>query len=412
MLSGSRIFAAAKFALRSLCMVALLSALPSIAHTQDRVSRGRYFAAVGDCEVCHTALGSGARAYAGGLALHARFGTVYSSNITPDPTTGIGRWTTDQFYRALHRGIGADGRYLYPAFPYPYFATISRQDSDALFSYLKTLKPIRYASPANQLVFPTNIRAMMVFWNALFLNKNPPKPDNTRSAQWKRGADIVNGLGHCGGCHTPKTFFFSDQNDEAFQGTTVNGWFAANLTGSSPDGLGRWSAADIVEYLKTGGNRFGRVTGSMQDVVRHSTSLMTDDDRSAIAVYLKSLPPAPEAAIPRPDPRVIHDGQAIFVERCSVCHQEPGSNDYPSLAGNSIVQARDPDTVLRVIVQGSQSAPTPNGPVGFSMPAFPVLTDDELADVATYIRNAWGNRAASVSSQDAGRIRKSFEAAN
>jgi mono/diheme cytochrome c family protein len=372
---------------------------------QDQAARGRYLATLGDCAVCHTASVGGAKPFAGGYALSASFGTVYSTNITPDKKTGIGFWTNDEFYTALHHGIAPGDKHLYPAFPYSYFEEISRTDSDALFAYLKTLKPVNATPPPNRLIFPTNIRSMMVFWNMLFLNNALFKADPSKSAQWNRGSEIVNGLGHCGGCHTPKNVFFADETGKAFQGEPIDGWFAPNLTGSQRDGLGRWSAADIAEYLKTGRNRFGRVTGSMQDVVRVSTSQMTDADRNAIAVYLKSLPPAPETALAKADPGEMAGGQAIFVQRCAVCHEERGS-DYPSLANNSIVQSRNPDTVLRVILQGSQSTATAGGQIGYSMPAFPVLDDKGLSQVATYIRNAWGNRASSVSGREAADFRK------
>jgi mono/diheme cytochrome c family protein len=386
----------------AVCAVLLLS--PAAA--QDQVARGKYLAVLGDCASCHTAPGGAAKRYAGGLALGSAFGTLYSANITPDMKTGIGSWTSDQFFTALHDGIAPGDTHLYPAFPYPDFTEISRADSDALFAYLKSLKPVSATPPPNRLVFPTNIRATMIFWNLLYLDNTRFKTDPSKSPQWNRGAEIVNGLGHCGDCHTPKTAWFAVETGKTFEGDTIDGWFAADLTGSRRDGLGQWSAAEIAEYLKTGRNRFGRVTGPMQEVVQASTSAMTDADRYAIAVYLKSVPPAPENAPTKPDPRAMADGQAIFVERCAVCHEERGTRDYPALANNSIVQARNAGTVLRVILQGSQSAQTANGPIGYSMPAFPVLDDQQLAAVATYIRNAWGNRAPPVSERQVADLRK------
>lgn len=389
-------------------LVALLLALnaPSPASAQPGdVARGRYLATLGDCEICHTAPGGAAKPYAGGYALHAYFGTVYSTNITPDNETGIGRWTADQFYRALHDGIAADGRHLYPAFPYAYFTKIPRADSDALYAYLRTLKPIRYTPPPNKLIFPTNIRFGMAFWDALFLDSTPLRADPSKSAQWNRGAEIVNGLGHCGGCHTPKTFLFDDRMDQFLQGGTLDGWYAPNLTPSSHFGLGRWTASDIAQYLATGGNRFGRVTGAMQDVVRMSTSKMSDADRAAIAAYLKSLPAAPDPQPRAPGANAMARGQAVFAERCAVCHAHP-EQGYPALAHNSLVEARDPTTMLRVVLQGSQAVVGPQRPIGFSMPAFPVLSDGELADVATYVRNSFGNRADPVSERQASDLRK------
>jgi mono/diheme cytochrome c family protein len=384
-------------------LLAWLLAVPGLARTDEvAVARGRYLATAGDCEICHTSSGGGAKPYAGGYALHAIFGTVYSTNLTPDKDTGIGNWTPAQFHRALHSGIGGDGEHLYPAFPYIYFARVNRADSDAIFAYLRTVKPVTYRPPPNRLIFPTNIRMGMAVWDALFLDHTRHPPDPAKSGQWNRGADLVNGLGHCGGCHTPKNILFDDKKDELFRGETIDGWYAPNLTGTMRDGLGKWSAADIATYLKTGGNRFGRVTGAMADVVRVSTSHLTDGDLAAIAVYLKSLPAAPEPSPPAPNADAMAAGQAVFVERCAICHQAPG---YPPLAGNGLVQSRDPTTVVRVILQGSQSYAMPRGRIGFSMPAFPVLSNAELADVATYIRNAWGNRASPVSKTQAKRLR-------
>lgn len=401
--------------LRFLLVVLLLAFVPfeSIAAETSQVTHGRYLAIEGDCVVCHTRPEIGSPPFAGGYPLHAAPGTVYSSNITPDKQTGIGNWNAPQFYRALHEGISADGRHLYPAFPYVYFARLDRADSDALFAYLKTIKPVRYRPPESSLIFPMNIRGLMVFWNALFLRTAVFKPTPSRSPAWNRGAEIVLGLGHCGACHTPKNIFFADRGS-VMRGSVTDGWFAPNLTSSKPDGLGDWTAADIAEFLKTGQNRLTRVTGAMQDVVLESTSQMTDADRAAIAVYLKSLPPSPSPAPDSPNPRAMQAGQAVFVARCAVCHMVRGTGnaDYPTLARNTIVQAQNPDTVLRVILQGSQSIHAGKQQVGFSMPAFPVLNDEELSDVATYIRNSWSNRAEPVSASEARSFRKLLKGAN
>jgi mono/diheme cytochrome c family protein len=373
----------------------------------DVVIRGAYLAAAGDCVVCHTR--EGGPPFAGGYPLHAEFGTVYSTNITADKPTGIGSWTAGDFYRALHDGSGADGQHLYPAFPYPYFTHISRGDSDALFAYLMSLSPVRYRAPPNSLIFPANLRPLLVFWNLLFFSEEPLRPDPARSASWNRGAQIVNGVGHCGGCHTPKNFFFADKSAQAFQGDVIDGWFAANLTGSQADGLGSWSESDLIEYLRTGKNRHGYVVGSMQDVITKSTSHMSDADLVAIATYLKSLRAGFARPPTRPSASTMAAGETIFVERCALCHQESASApspDFPRLTGNTLVLGRDPTTVVRVIVQGSQSAAVRGVAVGFSMPAFPALTNDELAEVATYIRNAWGNSAGPVSAQRVAAITK------
>jgi len=386
-------------ALAAACLATAVSA----ASTGD-TERGAYLAVLGDCVICHTAPGRPDRPFAGGYPLHASFGTVYSSNITPDEKTGMGNWTPDQFYRALTHGIGIDGKYLYPAFPYPYFTNVPRADSDSLFAYLRTVKPVRNTPTPNRLIFPTDIRAMMVFWDALFMPQSVFHPDPSKPVEWNRGGELVHGLGHCGGCHTPKTFLFSDEKGKLLQGGLIDGWYAPNLTGSPRTGLGQWSVGDIETYLKTGENRFERVTGAMQDVVRVSTSRMTDDDRKAIAVYLKSLPPAPEKGLSAPPAQAMGIGQAGFFQNCSVCHAAD-MKDYPPLGGNAIVQFADPTTMLRVILQGSQSIATPGKPVGYSMPAFAFLTDAEIADIATFVRNSWGNHSGAVSPAQATELR-------
>ena len=376
----------------------------------SQLARGRDLVVQGDCVVCHTRPEPGSAQFAGGYPLHAAPGTVYSSNITPDKKTGIGGWTAEQFHRAMHEGIAADGRHLYPAFPYTYFTKLSRADTDAIFAYLKTVKPVSYRPPHNQLVFPANIRAGMMAWNALFLDKKPFMSDSAKSAAWNRGAEIVTGIGHCGACHSPKNFLFADKAGDNLQGNLVDGWYAPNLTGARPDGLGGWTAQDIVQFLKTGRNAHAWSAGSMQQVIEKSTSRMTDDDLNAIATYLKSLPPVAGKPPQAPEAAQMQNGQAIFVARCSVCHTQTSAKGYPTLAGNSLVQARNPGTILHIILRGALSAKTRTGGSGFSMPAFPVLTDKELADVATYLRNSWGNRAGPVSTSDVRSLRKVLKA--
>lgn len=391
-----------------LAIVAILL-FPIVATAADRttIDRGRYLAVLGDCVICHTRKGAGTAPFAGGYPLHAAPGTVYSSNITPDRETGIGKWTPGQFHRALHDGISADGRHLYPAFPYAYFARLSRADSDALFAYLRTVKPVRYRPPRNRLVFPANIRGGMRVWNLLYLSGAAVKPDPSKSGDWNRGRDIVLGIGHCGACHSPKNFLFADTSGTSLQGNLVDGWFAPNLTGSKRDGLGDWSASDIEQYLKTGESRFSRAAGSMRDVVAQSTSRMTDADRRAVAAYLKSLPPVVLRAPHAPGPGTMRAGQATYVARCASCHglEGRGTRAYPALARNTLVQAVDATTISRVILQGAEAA----RPDGYAMPAYPVLGDAALAALVTYIRNAWGNRAGSVSSKDVARLRHSLE---
>lgn len=384
----------------------------TIARAQTpQVARGRYLATMGDCVICHTRPDAGSPKFAGGYALHAAPGTVYSSNITPDRNTGIGNWTVAQFYRAMHDGIAADGRHLYPAFPYAYFAKLSRADTDAIFAYLKTVTRIAYRPPRNRLIFPANIRAGMMAWNALFLDQAPFKPDVSKSRAWNRGAEIVTGLGHCGACHSPKNFLFANKAGDSLQGNFVDGWFAPDINNTPHEGLGDWSAQEIVQFLKTGRSAHAWAAGSMRQVVEESTSEMTGADLNAIAIYLKSLPPVAAKPPHAPDAKQMQAGQAIFVARCSICHTRSSAQGYPTLAGNTLVQSRNPHTILRIILQGASTAATKTAGSGFSMPAFPVLSDRELADVATFIRNSWGNRAEPVSARDVKSLRKVLKAA-
>jgi mono/diheme cytochrome c family protein len=381
------------------------------AHARDSVTRGKYLTVLGDCAGCHTQASPGARPYAGGLPFVAAFGTLYSSNITPDKQTGIGSWTSGQFYRTLHTGVTAGGKHLYPAFPFLYFTHITRADSDAIYAYLRIVKPVHAVPPANKLIPPFDIRAMMVFWDAMFFKEETFRNNPAKSAVWNRGNYIVNGLGHCAECHTPKNILFGDKKDNALTGGTQEGWFSANLNGNMHGGLGKWSAAEIVQYLKTGRNKYAWAAGSMQEKVSSSTSHMRDDDLMAIAVYLKSLPPAPMSAPPAPDARAMLRGRDVFVASCWACHLEPGAGtprNYPDLAGDTLLMGRDPQTVIRIVLQGAQSAHTDNAPTSYSMPGFAALQDKDIADVATYVRNAWGNRAGPVSARDVKKLRKTL----
>jgi mono/diheme cytochrome c family protein len=287
---------------------------------------------------------------------------------------------------------------------------VSRTDSNALFAYLRTVKPVDYAPPPNNLLFPANIRAMMVFWDWLFVPQGSFRHDPTKSADRNRGGEIVHGLGHCGGCHTPKNFLFADKRDRLLRGGVIDGWYAPNLTNSPRTGIGNWAKSDLEIYLKTGSNRFERVIGAMKDVVRASTSRFSDNDRNAIAIYLKSLPASPERTPPMPSSATMGRGEAGFVEICSSCHLGD-TKDYPPLVHNAIVQFSSPETMLRVMLQGSQPIATPGHPAGYSMPGFAALSDAELADIATYVRNSWGNRGSEVSVRQMKRLRRLLAAA-
>src|SRR5450631_1098308 len=265
-----------------------------------QLRRGQYLVAAGDCMSCH--LREGGEPLAGGLGLKTPFGVIYSANITSDKQTGIGDWTSDQFYHAMHEGIDDEGKNLYPAFPYPWFRIASREDDDAIFAFLKTTPAVNYAPPKNNLAFPLNFRSAVKGWNLLYLNPHEFQMDPSQSTEWNRGAYLVNGLGHCGGCHTPKNALGADKSKLVLHGATLDNWVAPDLTQNDRTGLGAWSIDDIDESLRTGRNARAGAGGAMADVVTYSTSLMNDADRHAIAVYLKSRPASPNNVHDQPDP--------------------------------------------------------------------------------------------------------------
>jgi mono/diheme cytochrome c family protein len=368
--------------------------------------RGRALAIAGDCVACHTA--PGGKPFAGGLALATPFGVIMTPNITPDDATGIGRWTQAEFSRAMHEGRGRNGSYLYPAFPYPYFTEVTREDTDAIYDYLRTLAPVTNAVNRRTLPFPFSVRALMIGWNSLFFKPSPFVPDAQRSAEFNRGAYLVEGLGHCGACHTPLNAFGANKASQFLQGNRIDDWTAPNITNDQQSGLGKWSVDDIVQYLKNGQTRTTTASGPMRDVIENSTSKMAEADLKAIAVYLKERgsagTPAP-AAVPASDPRM-QVGQAIFVDTCSACHTRNGAgieHMFPRLADNAIVKQSDPTTLMRIVLTGVRGAGTEAFPTSPAMPSFGYrLDDNQVAAVVTYIRNSWGNNASAV---DAGMVK-------
>ena len=354
------------------------AALCSNAFAEDD---GKYLTILGDCAGCHTK--AGAQAYAGGRAMISPFGTFYTSNITPDCETGIGDWTKDDFWLALHEGRSRTRGRLYPAMPYPHFTMYSRDDSDAMFAYLQRLPPVRNVPPEHELHFPLNQRWLLASWNALYLREGAYVPDPSKSAQWNRGAYIVEGPGHCGDCHTPKNFLYADRKKRAFSGELVENWWAADLTGDERQGLGTWSPSDIVEYLKTGRNQHTMAGGSMTVVIEASTSQMHHDDLAAIATYLKDLPPETEQqTAPEPPSATMDAGRTAFREHCQDCHNYDGTGvprRFPTLAGSPTVEARDPTTVLRVILEGQEPPAISARPDDKPMPPFAEkMTDGEI----------------------------------
>ena len=369
-----------------------------------QIERGRYLAIAGDCVACHTR--EGGEEFAGGLPLLTPFGTIYAPNITPDPETGIGGWTTSDVYRALHLGKDKDKRNLYPAFSYHYYTKVSRTDAEDIGAYLLSLPPVKYEAPKNELGFPFNIRFMLKGWNLFNFRPAHFVSDKSKSNQWNRGKYLVEGLGHCGACHTPKNIMFGDDNNRALEGGVVEHWFASDLTNNKRTGLGNWTEDDIVTFLKTGSNMYSNAYGTMTDVVRHSTSQMTDGDLAAIAFYLKSLPENEgPAASPKPADAVMKAGQAVYDKSCQDCHQIDGTGIpglYPPIAGNVNMNATDPSSVIHILLAG-----TKNPMAGEGMPGYHhEFNDQQIADLSTYIRNSWGNSAPAVKAGDVRKMRR------
>jgi mono/diheme cytochrome c family protein len=376
----------------------------------NQVARGQYLTVVGDCAACHTLPGSG-HVFAGGRPIETPFGNIVAPNITPDPTTGIGAWTDDEFVNALTKGTGRNGTRLYPAMPFTYYTKLTHDDALAIRAYLNTVPAVHNAVMADQLPFPLDIRALMAVWDKLFFSPDTFQPVADRSAEWNRGAYLVQGAAHCGMCHTPKNFLGADKTEEALQGYALQGWFAPNITNDARRGLGSWSVDDVVAYLKTGHNRTGAATGPMSETLNLSTSHMSDGDLKAIAVYLKDAPGQQVSAPPAPDQNVMTVGAQIYADECSGCHTATGkgvAGIFPALSGSPAVQQNDATSLLHVVLRGARSAGTDSAPTAPAMPAFAwVLNDDQVAAVVTYIRNAWGNAAPPVSS---GTVSKTREA--
>jgi mono/diheme cytochrome c family protein len=372
-----------------------------------QVQRGKYLADVGDCLACHTV--EKGTPFAGGRGIETPFGTIYSSNLTPDRETGLGAWSDEDFYNAMHFGVAPDGTRLYPAFPYPYFTKLTRDDVAAIRAYLNTLSPVKARRPPNELTWPLDHRIVVQGWNWIYFTPGEIAPNPQKSAEWNRGAYLVEGPGHCGACHTPKNVLGADKTDQPLQGGQLQNWFIPKLDNDPRRGLGSWSVDDIVEYLKTGRNAHSGAAALMAEVVANSTSKLNDEDLHAAAVYVKDIVAKPDEAAPAPEKAFMEAGRGIFSDSCSGCHQANGEGVermFPPLAHNANVQSADSTTVIRVIVEGAQTVPTNARPTPFAMPAYNwKLSDDEIAAVATFVRNAWGNAAPAVTADEVRSLR-------
>lgn len=397
--------------------LALLAGAPVAAQgdSSAQVARGEYLVRAGDCEYCHTE--PNGKPFAGGRAIATPFGVIYSINITPDPDTGIGGWSEQDFYKALHSGISRGGSRLYPAFPYPWFTKVTRADVDAIKAYLETVTPVVQNDKTNGLPWILRWRGELFGWNLLFLDEGEYKSDAAQSAQWNRGAYLVQGLAHCGACHTPDNWLGGTKHREAFEGGAAGKhWAAPGLGSNIRDGVGGWSAAEIVEYLKTGANAKAASVGPMSEVVMNSTQFLSDADLNAIAFYLKNRPTERAHSPPKietPDTQALARGQALYLDNCTACHNPDGlgvPKVFPPLTGSAAIQADNPGTVIHVVLAGSKMAAPTSLPTGLSMPGFGWKLDDgEIADVVNYARHAWGNRAPLVDADTVAAVRKDIE---
>jgi len=371
------------------------------------IAKGEYLAIVGDCASCHTSQG-GAR-YAGGRVLPTPFGNIPSPNITPDHETGLGDWSFEDFWQALHAGKGRRGEFLYPVFSYTSFTKVSRDDALAMFAYLQSLAPVHAPALQPSLEFPYSVRNSLKAWRALYFHEGEYQRDASKSDAWNRGAYLVQGLGHCNECHAPRDSLGGQEGKASLAGGQIpaQNWYAPDLSTQANGGLAGWSEQDIVDLLKTGQSARGTAFGPMADVVTQSTQHLHEDDLRAIAVYLQSLPARPANA-PENSPLdtrpIMAQGAKVYGERCADCHGKDGNGVagvYPPLNGNSSVNEPTGINAMRVILLGGFAPVTHGNPRPYSMPPFAQqLSDADVAAVVTYIRRSWTNTASVVLERD------------
>lgn len=365
----------------------------------DEMSHGKYIAVLGDCVACHTTDVN--KPLAGGMAFPTPVGDVYSTNITPDKTHGIGNYTLDEFRRVMREGVAKDGHRLYPAMPYTAYAKMNDSDLDALYQYLmQDVQPQAVANLEADISWPLNMRWPLAIWNFLFHDDSEFKPVTDQSEEWNRGAYLVQGLAHCGTCHTPRGFFmqekaYSEASPDFLAGSTLAGWYAGDIRGKN------YSTDEMVALLKTGRSHHQAVSGPMGEVITFSSQYFTDADVRSIASYLADLP---AAAAPAPLPKATATAQAQddYKMYCGTCHGRDGKgrqNVVPALAGNDTVLAPDPSSLINVMLHGGHTAITQTH-IGYDMPGYAWVFDDQrLAELANTLRASWGNQAGVVTAQ-------------
>jgi mono/diheme cytochrome c family protein len=390
------------------------TAAPPNATTQ-RITRGEYLARAGDCVACHTE--PTGNLFAGGRAMATPFGNLYVPNITPDDEAGIGLWTADDFYRMMHTGISRDGSLLYPAMPFASYTRVTREDCDAIFAYLQSVPPVRQKNRPHELRFPFNQRELLVGWRALYFKEGEHTPDPLQTAQWNRGAYLVEGLGHCTMCHTAVTALGGTRESKEFEGGMIpnQNWYAPSLTSNREAGLGNWSLQEIGDLLQAGVSTRGTTYGPMAEVVYNSLQYMTDEDTQAMAVYLKALPqrdsePLPPGSERLVQPAVMEMGRQLYAKQCAMCHGDEGKGhppSFPPLAGNPSITMSSPVNSIRMVLNGGYAPGTRRNPRPHGMPPFAhILNDEQAAAVVTYIRVAWNNTGTPVMPAQVNDLRK------
>lgn len=416
----SLVFAVAVLGVTAAAVVALnlrweapLPAAQTLKTSPELVARGEYLARVGNCMACHTT--QGGAPFGGGRGIETPFGVVYSSNLTPDKAQGIGNWSSAEFWRAMHHGRSKDGRLLYPAFPYPNYTQVTREDTDAIFAYLQSLPAVSAANRPHALRFPYSTQSALAVWRALFFAPGKPVFEPAQTAEYNRGAYLVNGLGHCTACHTPRNALGATMDGQAFSGglIPVQNWYAPALNAVHEAGVKQWRTENVAALLQTGVAPQGSVLGPMAEVVFRSTQYLNDADARAMAVYLQALPQSEHQAFtatPAPPAAAMVRGALVYEQQCVQCHGDQGQGRpaaFPALAGNRAVVLADPTNLLNVVLRGGYLPATAGNPRPHGMPPFQhLLADEDVAAVATYVRNSWGNQAPGVGTIEVYRARE------